>query len=164
VKARRPLAERNLHGGRHLTQQSSNLLGAVVAILIYVLTILVFSARLAGDSRAEHWIGLAVVATGVPIIYLLVTAGGRSRPPLYFVQLSLMLLYLVIELLLDYVMKVDFRGVRWMTVAYVTLFFAGTGGMIGVASHAGKPWTVSAVVLFLLMAALAFIQRAKTGM
>jgi hypothetical protein len=44
------------------------------------------------------------------------------------------------------------------------IFFGGTGGMLGVASHAGKPWAYSAIGLFLCMAILAFIQRAKTGM
>ena len=144
--------------------QSASLIGAVVAVLIYVLVILVFSARLAGYERTEHWLGAALILLGVPLVYLLVLAAGHDRSPLYYVQLSLMLAYLLVELLLDYVLKLEFRSVRWMTIAYVTLFFGGTGGMIGVASHAGKPWTFSAVALFLIMAALAFFQRAKTGM
>ena len=144
--------------------QSANLIGAIVAILIYVLVMLVFSARLGGSARAEHWLGAAVILLGVPLVYLLIVAGGHDRTPLYYVQLSLMLAYLLVEQLLDYVFRIDFRSVRWMKIAYVTLFFVGTGGMIGIASHAGKPWTISAVVLFLAMAALAFFQRAKTGM
>ena len=68
------------------------------------------------------------------------------------------------ELLLDYVFKIEFRQVRWMVISYVTLFFAGTGGMIGVAAEAGRSWSVSSVVLFLIMAVLAVVQRAKTGM
>jgi hypothetical protein len=44
------------------------------------------------------------------------------------------------------------------------LFFAGTGGLLGVATNAGRNWSVTAVVLFLVMAALTFVQRAVTGM
>jgi len=44
------------------------------------------------------------------------------------------------------------------------LFFAGTGGMLGVAARAGAVWAYSAIVFFLAMAALAFAQHAKTGM
>jgi hypothetical protein len=51
-----------------------------------------------------------------------------------------------------------------MVIAYVMLYFAGAGGMIGVAAHAGRGWTLSAVVFFLIAAALAFVQRAVTGM
>jgi len=75
-----------------------------------------------------------------------------------------MLVWLLVELLLDYILKIDFRNVGWMVISYVVLFFAGTGGMLGVAANAGRGWTILAVILFLVMAALAFIQRAVTGM
>jgi hypothetical protein len=52
----------------------------------------------------------------------------------------------------------------WMTISYVVLFFASAGGLLGIASYAGRTWTVSAVILFLVMAVLAFVQRAVTGM
>ena len=72
--------------------------------------------------------------------------------------------FIIIELLLDYVFKVDFRNTRWMTITYVMLFFAGTGGMIGIASQAGKLWAILAIILFFIMTTLVFVQRAKTGM
>ena len=46
----------------------------------------------------------------------------------------------------------------------MVLYFAGAGGMLGVAAQAGRLWTISAVVLFLVAAVLAFVQRAVTGM
>ncbi len=146
-----------------LSVGSADLIGAITAVLIYVLIILVFVARLAGSQRTEHWLGLALVSMAMPLVYLLVIADGHARPVLYYIQLSLMVVYLVVELVLDYVLKLEFRNVRWMTVAYAMIFFSGTGGMIGVASHAGKPWMYSAIGLFLSMAILAFGQRAKTG-
>ena len=72
--------------------------------------------------------------------------------------------FIILELLLDYIFKVDFRHTKWMAISYAMFFFASTGGMIGIASQAGKSWSISAVILFLIMAALAFIQRAKTGL
>lgn len=48
-------------------------------------------------------------------------------------------------------------------IIYVTLFFAGTGGMIGVAAQAGPFWTTFAVVLFLVMTGMSFYQRVKSG-
>lgn len=143
--------------------EAANLTGAVVTVLGYALVILVFAARLAGLPRVEHALGLCLVALVAPLLYLLLTARASGRSALYFLQISLMIGYLLSELLLDYVLKVDFRSVRWMTIAYVTLFFAATGGMLGVASHVGKGWTYASIVLFLAMAALAFVQRALTG-
>lgn len=75
-----------------------------------------------------------------------------------------MLAWLVVEALLDYIVKVDFRKVRWMVISYVVLFFAGTGGMLGVAANAGRGWSISAIILFLIMAVLTFVQRRVTGM
>lgn len=144
--------------------EQANLIGAVTALLIYGLTIAVFGARLAEKARLEQGLGIAVIVLVAPLVYLLLAARGRSRPPLYFVQLTLMVLFLIVELLLDYVIRIDFRGVRWMTIGYVMLFFAGTGGMLGVAAHAGRSWSYASIVLFLCMAVLAFFQRAKTGM
>ena len=51
-----------------------------------------------------------------------------------------------------------------LTIAYVTLFFAATGGMLGIAADAGKGWMYGSIALFLVMAVLAFVQRRMTGM
>lgn len=141
-----------------------DLLGACVAVIVFVLVSAVFVARLCGRPQLEHWLGFGLLLCAVPLGYLLITAPEAGRAPLYYVQVVLMLLYLVVEALLDYIFHIDFREVRWMVISYVTLFFGATGGMIGVASLAGRGWTLSAVVLFLIMTALAFIQHAKTGM
>jgi hypothetical protein len=141
-----------------------DLLGAWVAQAIFTLSILVFVSRLAEKPEWEYWLGLALLLTALPLGYLLVRAPGHQRPPLYYIQIGLMLAYLAVQLVLDYVLQVEFRQVRWAVIAYVMLFFGGTGGMIGVASAAGKPWMALSVVLFLVMAVLAFVQRAVTGM
>jgi len=140
-----------------------DLLGAATAIAIYLLCILVFIARLTGNFEWGNKIGIPLLLTSIPLMYLAYCGPEYNRTTLYYVQIGLMLAYLVCELVLDYVLKVDFRSVRWMLIVYVTIFFAGTGGMIGVAGKAGKPWSVTSVVLFLIMGILAFFQRARTG-
>lgn len=141
-----------------------NLLGAIVAVAIYVSAILVFIFRLLGKSRFEHWIGYIEFLLAIPLVYLLVEAPQLERPALYYIQIGLMLAWLLVEALLDYILKINFRKVRWMVISYIVLFFAGTGGMLGVAANAGRGWTISAGILFIVMAVLAFVQRAVTGM
>ena len=75
-----------------------------------------------------------------------------------------MLSWLLVVALLDYILKINFRNIRWIVISYVVLFFAGTGGMLGLASNAGRGWSISAIILFLIMAVLTFVQRAVTGM
>jgi hypothetical protein len=141
-----------------------DLLGALTAIAFFILAILVFVFRLLGKPGVGHRIGYLEFLLVIPLLILLLSAPQLSRPALYYVQIGLVLVWLLVEALLDYILKVDFRRVRWMVICYVTLFFAASGGLVGVASNAGTAWTWVAGVLFIIMAALAFIQRAVTGM
>ena len=139
-------------------------LGGVLSLVTLGLCILIFVFRLSGLPAIEWWLGVMFLATTIPFTYLLIHARAHQRPTIFYVQVSAILLYILIELFLDYIFHIDFRNVRWMTVLYVTFFFAGTGGLIGIASLAGKRWSAVAIVLFLIMTFLAFWQRAKTGM
>ena len=144
--------------------EKTNLLGAIVAVVFYVSASFVFIFRLLGKPQYGHWIGYFELLLAIPLIFLLGQAPQLGRPALYYIQVGCMLAGLVVEALLDYILKVDFRNVRWILISYVVLFFAGTGGMLGVAANAGRNWSIAAIVLFLLMTVLTFVQRAITGM
>ncbi len=144
--------------------EKMNLLGAIVAVTFFVSAILVFVFRLLGKPEYGHWIGYFEFLLAVPLVFLLWKAPQLQRPTLYYVQVGCMLVWLVVLALLDYILKIDFRSVRWMVISFVVLFFAGSGGMLGIATYAGRQWSILAIVLFLIMAVLAFVQRAVTGM
>ena len=139
-------------------------LGAGCAIAFYISAILVFAFRLLGMPRVETWLGLFEFLLALPLLYLLITAPRFNRRPLYYIQIGLMLAWLAVEALLDFILMIDFRAVNWMVISYAMLFFAGTGGMLGVARLAGRRWSIPSGILFLVMAVLAFVQRAVTGM
>lgn len=142
----------------------ANTLGGIISLFALGMCILIFLFRLGNIPVIERWLGILFLATAIPFTYLFITAGTFQRPVIYYIQLLAILLFIIIELLLDYIFIIEFRKIRWMTITYVIFFFAGTGGLIGIASQAGKTWTMVAVVLFLIMTFLAFFQRAKTGM
>ena len=142
----------------------TNLLGLAVADAYFLTCILVFVFRLAKRPEISHTIGYFQFLLSLPLIYMLVTAPSLQRPVLYYIQSGLLLLFMVVELLLDYIYKVDFRQTGWMVISYVMLFFAATGGMLGIAAKSGQVGMISAAALFLVMAVLAFVQRAVTGL
>jgi hypothetical protein len=160
----KPHIDRRRKKERQHMLEKTNLLGAIVAVAFYVSAILVFTFRLLGKPQYGHWIGYFEFLLAIPMIFLLLKAPQLERPALYYIQIGCMLAWLVVEALLDYILKVDFRNVRWVVISYVVLFFAGTGGMLGVASNAGHGWSISAIILFLIMAVLTFVQRVVTGM
>ena len=142
----------------------ADLVGAVTANVYFILVIAVFSARLFGRLDIARWFGLISFLTIIPLAYLLFQGFSTGRQHVYFLWIGLMAAFLLLELLVDYVFKIEFRSIRWATVVYVMFFFGATGGMIGVASQAGRWWTVVTAAIFLVMAVLAFVQRAKTGL
>ena len=144
-------------------QAKTNLIGAITAHIIFVSSIITFLSRIFFNVKPGHWIGIPILLMVFPLGYLLTKAPALNQPVLYYVQVGLMLLWIVILFLVDYVLKIDFRQTQWMVITYVVLYFAGMGGMIGVAAKAGQAWTISAVILFFIAGALAFIQRAITG-
>lgn len=145
-------------------KEKLDLLGAIVAHVIFISSIITFSARTIFKLGPGHWVGIPILLMAFPLVYLLLMAPRYHRPFLYYLQAALMLVWLITLFLVDYLYKFDFRQTQWMVISYVMLYFAGAGGMIGIASLAGRGWTVSAIILFLIAAVLAFVQRAVTGL
>jgi hypothetical protein len=141
----------------------ANLIGAGTAIAIFILYNVMFGLRLLNRAQLGHWLAAAQFLAVIPLVYLLWSAPKLDRPGLYYIQVGLFLAFLTLELVLDYILKVEFRQVRWAVISYVTFFFAATGGLLGMASLAGRGSFFLALALYLLMAALAFISRAVTG-
>ena len=144
--------------------RTADLIGAITANGYMLLVIALCIARIVGRPELGHWIGLTSFLVVIPLTYLFVTELHADRRMIYFVWLGLMILFALVELIIDHILNLDFRNVQWAVVAYVMFFFGATGGMIGLAAQAGTLWAIVTVVIFLIMAALAFIQRAVTGL
>ena len=142
----------------------ANLVGAIAANVYILLIIAVFISRILGWIKVEHWVGFASSLIIVPLFYLFVVGLRTGRRKMYFAWLALMVLFALFELVVDQILRIDLRSAKWTVVPYVMFFFAATGGMVGVASQAGKAWTITSVIIFLIMAIMAFVQRGITGM
>ena len=142
----------------------SDLVGAITADAYMILIIVMFVARILGWLEIGRWVGLASSLVLIPLVYLFIVGLKTDRQAIYFVWLALMILFALFELIVDDILRVDLRSVQRVVIPYVMFFFAATGGMIGVAAQAGRPWSIVTSVIFLIMAALAFIQRSVTGM
>ena len=129
-----------------------------------LLVIALFSARMAGLLDVADWIGIVSFLVVIPLVYLFVAGLRAHRRLLYFIWLGLMILFALVEMAVDHMAKVEFRDIQWAVVLYVMFFFGATGGMIGVAAEAGRRWAVLTTIVFIAMAALAFVQRAVTGL
>jgi len=143
---------------------TTNFVGALTAVIFLISAILVFVFRLLDKPEVGTWMGYVQFVLAVPLLYLLYQAWRMGRPRLYVIQILCVLLWLLVEALLDYIFKVDFRQKLAIVIPYVMLFFAACGGMVGIAANAGQPWTIVSGVLFIIAAVLAFVQRKVTGL
>lgn len=143
--------------------ETSSWVGAFTSIAFLVSAILVFVFRLLQKPNVEKWLGVFELLLAIPLTWMLINAVAEKRPLLYFIQVSVVLMWLLVELLLDYILKVDFRQTRWMVISYVVLFFAAAGGLVGIAGYAGRVWSLIAIILFFITAFMAFLQRQLTG-
>ena len=91
-----------------------DLLGALTAVAFFISAILVFVFRLLGKPKVGYWIGYFEFFLALPLLILLATAPSLGRPALYYVQIGLMLVWLVVEALLDYILRsTSARCVGW---------------------------------------------------
>jgi hypothetical protein len=141
-----------------------NLTGSIVSIILYILCIQIFIFRLLKKPKVEYFLGIIFILNIIPLIYLLYASFIFSRPVIYYLQIILMIIFILLELFLDYIFKIDFRNKKPLVIIYVMFFYSGLGGMIGIAGLSGHFWSMAAVILFLVMAVLSIIQRVKTGM
>lgn len=91
-----------------LSLRTANLLGAWLAEAFYVSVICIFIFNLIGIPEAGFWLGLFELSMVIPLVVLLRHAARFESPPLYYVQIVCMLLFLLVEAVLDYIYVVDF--------------------------------------------------------
>lgn len=139
----------------YATSTSMYMFGTVIAVFI---------TRLLGKAQLEYYFGLAHSCALIPLVYFFLHAYRFPKPILLKIQVITAVIWIVILLLTDYILKIDFRTNSNLVIPYVMIFFAAMGGMIGVGSHTGKLWTILLIGTFFLMTALAFIQRRLTGL
>jgi hypothetical protein len=145
------------------SKDNINLLGSIIANLNNVFLIGIFLARIYKYQTIEYWLGLLFISSFIPLMLMLAKAFEMNRPLIYLIQLILMLSFICLELLLDYILKIDFRQNRNILIPYITLFYASFGGMIGIASQAGKPWSIITIITFFVMTFLSLFMHFKAG-
>ena len=96
----------------------------LIANVVNLLVTGVFIARARGFERTEYVLGLIVVALALPVIAIVVLNILHQREWWTIVLPLPLILYCLLELLFDYILKLDFRntGLIWL---YIAIFYLG---------------------------------------
>jgi hypothetical protein len=134
----------------------------VIANLVNVLLVGIFLCRPWGLRRAERVLGLATVALALPLslAMLLNLAGGREWWTV--VLPGIMVVHLLLELLLDYVLRVDFRDTALLW-PYLLIFYLAQMGLIGYSFLVGKVFGAVTLATYFLCLLATWYSYARVG-
>ena len=116
----------------HLPVDLIDLVVVVAANLYNLLMAAIFFTRPRGWVRFERITGLIMVALALPLTGAVVLNLLADRDWWFIVLPIPLILHCLVELLLDYILKVDFRRSRLLG-PYLALFYLGQWGLIGYA-------------------------------
>jgi len=153
-----------------MNSQFSNLIPLDVFDLVFVITALAFNLLIAAlfiASKKMHlklmrafgiaWLSLAIPLGLVFTHYLLV--GRDVRVLLYF---GGVFVYMIVELLLDYVLKIEFRNRPSLHIPYILLEYVALFGLIGISFSIDRTWGyIVSISFWVLMASLIYLYLGK---
>ena len=121
----------------------------IIANVVNLLLIGIFVSRAKRMVNVEFVLGIAVVAMALPLIGAAIVNILSRREWWTIVLLLPMILYCILELVLDYVLKMEFRSTSLLW-PYLTLFYLGLIGMVGYSFSVGKAYGLLTLVTYFL--------------
>ena len=110
-----------------------------LANLINILIAFLFLARMSGFTEIENTLGIAVITMGFAIGYIAYLNKKNCRDKWETYLLIPIFLFMIAELLLDYILVLDFRSTI-IVGPYILLYYIGAWGLIGYSFRFEKKW------------------------
>jgi hypothetical protein len=104
----------------------------VIANLINLGMVSIFLLRTRHRQRLERRIGWLQIALAVPLLIILIYNVIERREWWTIVMPALLITFLLVELMLDYILRWNFRQ-TWLLGPYLLLYYTALMGMIGYA-------------------------------
>ena len=116
--------------------------------LTFVLCAVIFNLLIIGiyiSSRHElvglrSTLGKIVIALGIPLSVVFIEYAVTGRPARILLYTAFILIYLVVEIVLDFVLKIEFRKKPVLHIPYIVLFYAASFGLVGVSFSINETW------------------------
>jgi hypothetical protein len=146
--------DRNLYRAVDLTVFS-------LANLMNIIMVLIFLARSSGMPRINT-VGVIWVAF-IPVLSIVVFLNVRSRRKWWTIVLpSLLIAFLILEIILDYILRIDFRSTRLLG-PYLLLYYLALFGMIGYSFQIGKRFGIVTLVTYFINQIATFYSYFQVG-
>jgi len=107
-----------------------DLIVMVLANLINITMAGLFASRISGLSQIQNVLGVAALVMGFSLGYMAFLNQKANRDKWLTYLLVPILLFFIVELVIDYVLVLDFRSTVWVG-PYILLYYAGLWGLVG---------------------------------
>ena len=134
--------------------------------LVFIITAIAFNLIIAGifiTSKKElpkvrQTLGVAFMLLAFPLAIVFINYLIEGRGLGILIRFGLVFLYLLIEFLLDYVFKVEFREKPITHVPYIILEYIALFSLIGIATRINQTWGwIVGIAFWILMASLIYL-------
>jgi hypothetical protein len=103
-----------------------------IAIALNVKIILIFLARYRGLEGLEHKIGYLVIACIIPLIIILINYMLVGKELWIVIYIVIIISFLIFEMILDYILKLNFRTNPKIVVPYTLFYYAAFWGVLAI--------------------------------
>lgn len=110
-----------------------------MANLINLVMAGLFAARISGLTQVQKALGIVAMTMGFVLGYIAFLNKKNERGKWFSYLLIPIFLFFIVELILDYVLALDFRSTA-IVGPYILLYYVGLWGLIGYAFMVNKKW------------------------
>ena len=121
-----------------------------LANLINIFIAFLFLARMSDLTELENTLGIAVITIGFALGYIAYLNKKNCRDKWETYLLIPIFLFMIVELILDYILVLDFRSTN-IFGPYILLYYIGTWGLIGYSFRFEKKWGFITLGTYFLM-------------
>ena len=130
----------------------------ISAVLFNLLIAAIFVAVKHNRTGLVRKLGLVLLSTAMPFAAAFLHNLQSGNDPIIQVYFGFIFLYLVAELLLDFILKIDFRKSRLTHIPYILLEYLALFGIIAIAFSIHPTWGyIVSITFWILLASLIYL-------
>lgn len=127
--------------------------------ILFIVSAIIFNIGVSGiylSSKFDNIVfleifGAIVVLLSIPFTISLLGYLKEKAEKKIIISLVIILLYLIMEILLDYILKIQFRDILALHISYIIVFYAAAFSMIGVSFNINKKMGFIVLTTFLIL-------------
>lgn len=142
--------------------ESFDLSFVITAVIFNLLITGIFIAQKQAKDKLVRQFGITWLLLAIPLTVVYIRYWTLSKPAWIMIYFSFILFYMLVEWLLDYVLKYDFRAKKIIHIPYIILEYIALFGLIGISFDIDRVWGFIVTGSFwLLLGGLIYLYSGK---